>query len=355
MNKLKYLIEQATRKTEMRWRVFAYDPDKDNALVGTPKTYDCICGASAAKMEILKDHPNYVVEIIAESVQKNEAKSLDDISTKEIANYIKTLKFSMPLNHPMSMNILGTKLKEKFGLSEKPHSIAIKALLDNMPKEYLEAANIDVKNPGVLEVPDGKKVDELPQSHFEKLVDKKGYAEVIRALTNLEVWNKDKNKSLSSWASNMADKLKKKYRPESRSIDKDSVIAKNGKYYHKVHGYEVELRDGKFHRANTVDNANTRTLNKKIDDLSKSKTINDNSLADEKELRNLVDLKVKLNTLKDAYEKETDTMSKSKLRVAIKQLEDNIATQEEVVSSSHNVNKDKLTTKQIPNLLNTKK
>ena len=86
-----------------------------------------------------------------------------------------------------------------------------------------ESANIDVKNPGVLEVPDGKKVDELPQSHFEKLVDKKGYAEVIRALTNLEVWNKDKNKSLSSWASNMADKLKKKFRPESSQKNEDGT------------------------------------------------------------------------------------------------------------------------------------
>lgn len=77
---------------------------------------------------------------IKESSQKNEGKTLDDFSTREIANYIKTLKFSLPLNHPMSMNILGTKLKEKFGLSEKPHSIAIKALLDSMPKEYLESS-----------------------------------------------------------------------------------------------------------------------------------------------------------------------------------------------------------------------
>lgn len=74
---------------------------------------------------------------------------------------------------------------------------------------------IEVKNPGLLEVPDGKNVEDLPQSHFERLIDKKGYEAVIRALTNLEVWNKTKNKELSSWASNMADKLKKKYKKES--------------------------------------------------------------------------------------------------------------------------------------------
>ena len=149
MSQLKQLLEKATQKNEMKWRVYAYDPAKDNKLVHTSKTFDCINDAGIEKAELLKKNPDYTIEIIAES------------------------------------------------------------------------ANIDVKNPGVLEVPDGKKVDELPQSHFEKLVDKKGYAEVIRALTNLEVWNKDKNKSLSSWASNMADKLKKKFRPESAQINED--------------------------------------------------------------------------------------------------------------------------------------
>lgn len=75
--------------------------------------------------------------------------------------------------------------------------------------------NIDVKHPGVLKVPEGKNVEDLPQSHFENLVKDIGYEKVIRALTNLEVWNKNKNKSLSFWASNMADKLKKKFKGES--------------------------------------------------------------------------------------------------------------------------------------------
>lgn len=143
MSQLKHLLEKATQKNEMKWRVYAYDPAKDNKLVHTSELFDDINGAGIEKAEWLKKHPEHTIEIIAES------------------------------------------------------------------------ANIDVKNPGALEVPDGKKVDELPQSHFEKLVDKKGYQEVIRALANLEVWNKDKNKSLSQWASNMADKLKKKFRPES--------------------------------------------------------------------------------------------------------------------------------------------
>lgn len=69
------------------------------------------------------------------------------------------------------------------------------------------AANIEVENPGILEVPKGKEVDELPISHFKKLIDKKGRTAIIRALTNLEVWNKNDNKTLSNWAKQMKRSL----------------------------------------------------------------------------------------------------------------------------------------------------
>lgn len=80
--------------------------------------------------------------------------------------------------------------------------------------EGRKKVDVEVKNAGILEVPEGKSVDELPQSHFESLVDKKGYEAVIRALNNLAVWNKNNNKSLSSWAKDMMDKLKEKYRKD---------------------------------------------------------------------------------------------------------------------------------------------
>lgn len=68
-------------------------------------------------------------------------------------------------------------------------------------------AKIKAKNEGILEVPEGKNVDDLPISHFKKLIDKNGREPVIRALTNLEVWNKNENKSLSSWAKKMKKSL----------------------------------------------------------------------------------------------------------------------------------------------------
>lgn len=91
--------------------------------------------------------------------------------------------------------------------------------------EGRKKVDVEVKNAGILEVPEGKSVDELPQSHFEYLIDKKGYEAIIRALNNLAVWNKNDNKSLSSWAKDMMDKLKKKYRKdEDFTIDDDERI-----------------------------------------------------------------------------------------------------------------------------------
>lgn len=83
---------------------------------------------------------------------------------------------------------------------------------------------IKTKNPGILEVPEDKKFWQLPLSHYEKLVDKKGYAKIIRALTNLEVWNKNDDPKISKKASDIADKLKKKYKKEARLVETDKSI-----------------------------------------------------------------------------------------------------------------------------------
>jgi hypothetical protein len=70
---------------------------------------------------------------------------------------------------------------------------------------------IPVEHPGVLEVPEEKNVEDLPESHFENLIKKKGWPEISKALTNLHTWNKEKNPSLASWADNMQNKLSKKH------------------------------------------------------------------------------------------------------------------------------------------------
>lgn len=60
-----------------------------------------------------------------------------------------------------------------------------------------------VKNPGILEVPEGKSVQDLNLSHFKRLIDKNGHEAIIRALTNLQNWNKNDNPKLSRWAISM--------------------------------------------------------------------------------------------------------------------------------------------------------
>ena len=70
---------------------------------------------------------------------------------------------------------------------------------------------IEVQNKGVLEVPEGKSVDELPIKHFVAIADKRGLDTVTKALNNLQVWNKNKNKALSKWAGDMIDKVSKRF------------------------------------------------------------------------------------------------------------------------------------------------
>jgi hypothetical protein len=65
----------------------------------------------------------------------------------------------------------------------------------------------DVKNPGILEVPKNKKVDELPLKHFKELVEKKGFEAITRALMNLHRWNKNDNSELAEWADKTQQKL----------------------------------------------------------------------------------------------------------------------------------------------------
>ena len=101
--------------------------------------------------------------------------------------------------------------------------------LNEALEQIFNEADIEVKNSGILEVPEGKKFWQLPLSHYEDLVKRKGYGKIIRALTNLKTWNKNDDKDISSKADSIADKLRKKFRKdesnESVSVG-DKVITK---------------------------------------------------------------------------------------------------------------------------------
>ena len=93
-------------------------------------------------------------------------------------------------------------------------------------RKIIEAkVDIPVKHEGILEVPEGKTIRELPISHFERLVKEKGYEPIIRALNNLAVWNKNDDKDLASTAKAIMDQLRKKYRKdEDFTIDDNDRI-----------------------------------------------------------------------------------------------------------------------------------
>jgi hypothetical protein len=78
----------------------------------------------------------------------------------------------------------------------------------NRLNEVEDVEDIEVEHPGLLEVPKGKEVDDLPLSHFKSLVEKKGYEEVIRGLQNLRRWNKNRDTKLSNWADDIMDRMK---------------------------------------------------------------------------------------------------------------------------------------------------
>lgn len=58
-----------------------------------------------------------------------------------------------------------------------------------------------------MEVPKGKKVHQLPISHFKKLAVKKGFDSISKSLTALRVLHKNRNKGLSHWAEKMQKEL----------------------------------------------------------------------------------------------------------------------------------------------------
>ena len=67
---------------------------------------------------------------------------------------------------------------------------------------------ITIKHPDVLEIPEGKHFWQMPIKHYVNLCKKKTYAEIVKALVNLKVWNKKKHPDIAAKADKILDKLK---------------------------------------------------------------------------------------------------------------------------------------------------
>lgn len=73
----------------------------------------------------------------------------------------------------------------------------------------VDTTQIKVKHPGILEIPEGKHFWEMPLKHYINLAKKKGKAAIMRALLNLERWNKRKNPAISKKARAIINALEK--------------------------------------------------------------------------------------------------------------------------------------------------
>jgi hypothetical protein len=96
----------------------------------------------------------------------------------------------------------------------------------NLLKEQPPKVKIPIKHPGVLEVPEGKDVENLPLDHFKDLVKKKGLSTISKALTNLIVWNREKNPTLSSKIDAIQNKVTSWVEKERESRGNENLYGK---------------------------------------------------------------------------------------------------------------------------------
>lgn len=98
-----------------------------------------------------------------------------------------------------------------------------------------------------MEIPKGKKVSQLPISHFKRLVKQKGFDTISKSLTTLQVLNKNRNKPLSAWANKMQKSLARWHKGPSFSIKKVSkknpcnVSPKRNTITEKLYPYVIFL------------------------------------------------------------------------------------------------------------------
>jgi hypothetical protein len=88
----------------------------------------------------------------------------------------------------------------------------LQELIDQLNDDLIiteeDTTKIKVKHPGILSIPDDKNFWDMPIKHYKELIRKKGRAPVMRALLNLERWNKNKNPDISAKARKIIDSVK---------------------------------------------------------------------------------------------------------------------------------------------------
>lgn len=83
----------------------------------------------------------------------------------------------------------------------------VKYLVNEAKK--VSTKNIEVKHPGILNIPKGKHFWNVGLKHYIDIAKKRGKGAVMRALLNLARWNKNKNPKIAARAQRIIDALKR--------------------------------------------------------------------------------------------------------------------------------------------------
>ena len=156
-----------------------------------------------------------------------------DIIDHMLADYKYNPNSNDSLLRRINLVLLKDEYEKEFGITERYIRLQEK-----------ETPNIEVKHEGILEVPEGKNVDDLPLSHFVNLANKKGLSKITKALNNLQVWNKNDDPKLSKWAGDMIDKLNKKLKKDEglikeRNFSYSRTVANGDLYTCPICGNEI--------------------------------------------------------------------------------------------------------------------
>ena len=241
MNNIKQLLEKANRKCEMRWRVFAFDPAKDNELVHTSKdAFDCIKMAGEYKMDLAKKHPDYIIEIIAESKkQRNESNfSIDSVSFDDRYKkaYEEAKKLDISVNpifgYPVYNNrTLVQKISKKFPV-KTPH-------ISICPYTGYYAINV-VANGSIWHNLDNKKFSTVKEAseYAKQRYSHPQYIDILVSDDNLKLESSQKNEADKTFLKKIEDVLHRYNLPSAKIVDERKVD--NTHYIYKI---DVSLTD----------------------------------------------------------------------------------------------------------------
>lgn len=178
--------------------------EEDNTEMKKSEDYQVKKGSTSYHLYADEDLRNLLIML----VNKGEATvtGLSNLSPEEVVD---SMSMGQVLHDIKKAGYEVTNMK-----NNESHISKIKGLIESLKIDEKAKVKIKVKHSDLLEIPEGKKFWSMPFKHYTDLVDKKGYAKVIRALNNIKTWNKNDDPSISTKADTLMDKLKKKYRPE---------------------------------------------------------------------------------------------------------------------------------------------